>query len=444
MPFMKTKKVTVLIIIGFILILTLMFTGWHTKKTYEWSNINMITSSSGNDYDVGLTVYDDKLYAVWVEVNASKYNIAAKYYDGKWSNTTGVTGNSAGFNGFPQLAVYNSTLYVVWVSGDSSITGSDNWDVVVKDYGKENIASLAFPTTIGFPYRVAELCPGLIVYNNTLYAIWSVTGPMGGGKASTIVVQSFNGSEWGGIEELIPVPAAYTGFPYLMVYENRMYAFFSFSYEGKEADIRMSIYDGKWKDENRMLPVNYEFDRGFDMYPRAAVYHNKLYVAWMTNDSGITNSDDYDIVIRCFDGKNWGNITELTYKSDEGHDAFPCLTVFDDKLFVAWTTNDSGISNSSDFDVVLRYYDGSKWSSIQEITPSDDMGDDRCPQMVVYRNKLYVFWESNSSVTNGDDYDIVYRVLSKTTQSLFSFFKTIHSLVSKISLSLRPEHDIIP
>jgi len=432
----KMKKIATMLLLGIILIFTIAFIiGYYPKAEYRWSGVEGITFNDRNDYDVGLTIYDDKLYAVWTEANISVYNIVAKCYDGEWSNVIGVTGNSTGFNGFPQLAVYNNNLYVVWVSGDPSITGSNNWDVVVKDYGKENITPLDFPTTLGFPYRVAELCPSLTVYNNSLYAVWSVTGPMGGGKASNIVVQDFNCSEWGNIHELIPMPVAYAGFPCLTVYENNLYIFYSFSYEGKEADIRMSIYDGEWREENKMLLVNYESDSGFDMFPRATVYHNKLYVAWMTNDTGISNGDDYDIVIRCFDGKNWGDITEVTYKSDEGYDGFPCLTVFDNKLFVAWTTNDTGISHGNDFDVVLRYYDGSKWSSIQEITFSDDIGDDRCPQMIVYKNKLHVFWESNSSTIDGDDYDIVYRILSKIIVPSFSFFKTPLFLV-KTSLFL--------
>ncbi|MBU2496197.1 MAG: hypothetical protein KJ935_06860, partial [Candidatus Omnitrophica bacterium] len=149
---MKKKKTAALIMLAIILIFTITFIACYSPKTeYRWSSINRVTFNDGNDYDVGLTIYDDQLYAVWTEANASRYNIAAKYYNGEWSNAIWVTENSTGFNGFPQLAVYNSTLYVVWVSGDPSITGTDNWDVVVKDYGKENITPLGFRTTLGFP-----------------------------------------------------------------------------------------------------------------------------------------------------------------------------------------------------------------------------------------------------------------------------------------------------
>lgn len=153
--------------------------------------------------------------------------------------------------------------------------------------------------------------------------------------------------------------------------------------------------------------------------PLSIEYNDKLYTFWETRDDTISNGTDYDIVYRDSDGINYGSIEEITPINDSGgNDYLGDVAIFDDKLWITWSTTSTVTSDGDDWDIVYTYFDGNNWSPIAEITEAGDSGSDGNPKMISYYDKLYLFWTTNdTSISSGDDRDIVMRYNDGNTWS---------------------------
>jgi hypothetical protein len=206
-----------------------------------------------------------------------------------------------------------------------------------------------------------------------------------------------------------------------------------------------------------------------DQRPNAAVFNNKVYAVWMTNNTGNTtfwmHDDDFDpdlddnyepwwhwnhkgdiIISSSSDGIHWSKGFDLT-APDRWWDVdfAPSLCVFDDKLFAMWETNAPhyinyttgekrvDVTTKYDWDIVYRYTsDGENWSDFIEMTPKNDTPKgttgaanaipDEDPRLMVYTDpvtneeRMYCIWRTrNPKITNGTDYDIV---VSYTTDGI--------------------------
>ncbi len=147
-------------------------------------------------------------------------------------------------------------------------------------------------------------------------------------------------------------------------------------------------------------------DSGADKFPNLAIYDNKLYIAWSSMDRDITsptalNESDYDIVIRSFDGRNWSEIVELSpqaieTKSNTGEaegqedDYYPNIIAYKNKLYVFWVHN---ILYEDEPSIIqMRYYNGVQWSNVINFSYGG-RGDG-----IIYNNKLYYAY------TGGEEY----------------------------------------
>jgi hypothetical protein len=203
---------------------------------------------------------------------------------------------------------------------------------------------------------------------------------------------------------------------------------------------------------------------GMDMRPSMAIYDDgggeRLYIAWESNSTkvgpypipfpedddsrGITSGYDKDIVIlSSSDGVTWsdnvndfieitnpwiedGNTTNMTgynTKNPIPQDWLAQLIVFDGKLWCAWVTNNthSGPQEFGGSDIMITWSDDPQthdgWNNTNRIfnVSGDDTwnGSDFNPKLVVFQNKLFIFWQTNDTTRgNGSDYDILYRYTS--------------------------------
>ncbi len=225
-----------------------------------------------------------------------------------------------------------------------------------------------------------------------------------------------NLEKWGNITELsYPGGNEKDNYPTMVEFDSELYVIWAtwgdeFS-TGSDWDIVYRTYDGNsW---SGICEITYTSDTKNDSSPYAIVFNNKLYVTWISNDPGIANGTDWDVVIRSFDGGNWSNISEVTYPDDTGptmFDFLPQMEVFDGSLFVIWQTEADSISTGTDSDIVYRKYDEVTWGSIEELTLSSNTESDRFPTLEVFNNRLYAIWNTyDTSISNGIDGDIVYR-----------------------------------
>ncbi len=168
-------------------------------------------------------------------------------------------------------------------------------------------------------------------------------------------------------------------------------------------------------DENRewgQLIVVSEGTNGNNWSPSITTFQGNAYAAWQSYTTNFGNDEGSDILVRSFDGFSWSqNISDITSTSTEDN-SDTAICTHDDKLRVAWRTNDPIISSGDDWDIVVAAYDGSHWnSSLVELT-TDDSGDDFKPTMTVFDDALYICWQSHDpAITTGADSDIVIRIL---------------------------------
>lgn len=247
-----------------------------------------------------------------------------------------------------------------------------------------------------------------IVYDGKLYVTWTTNNDTLTNESDwDIVIQSYDGFLWSNITEITPSNDTYdSSFPQLAVYKGKLYVVWASGYTdqygnvaGRDRDIFVRIFDcTEWSDVFEINPIN---DNADDVNPDLAVYNDKLYIAWQTNNPNLTHQwsvDDYDIVIRSFDGALWSNITEITDPTDDTWSAVPQLMVYNDRLFAIWddywtTIPGSGSADiHSEWDIAIRSFDGYQWSDLTELSNTSNSIESYYPQVAVYDDKLYVIW----------------------------------------------------
>jgi hypothetical protein len=239
--------------------------------------------------------------------------------------------------------------------------------------------------------------------------------------------------------------------PEMCIFQERLYvAYRSYSWRDanqSDADIVInSTADGiTWQDSTIEITKAPDTEvpyiggkRSGDFYPSLAVFKNKLYCAWESDSPlplGSTHDEDRDILWTSFDGNTWQEPNELTAPTDQAaEDSYSKnpgikddyrvqLCTFNngssEQLFAIWTANNTGdekFPEDRKGDIVIsRTTDGDYWSTGFDLSANDKRYDeDFLPQLVEFEtsmgNALFAFWVTNNELlTNGGDWDIVYR-----------------------------------
>jgi hypothetical protein len=283
-----------------------------------------------------------------------------------------------------------------------------------------------------------------------------------------------NGVNWTGMQELRPEPDTSPPFnntfesadwrPTVEIFNNRLYCAWesnsTITTTGLDRDIILrSSADGfnwdanvvnvtdTWEDDySKNLGMKNDLDA--DM----VVFNNSLWLVWVTNNTdavgGFKRPANDIMISNSSDGITWRNATDLTSGDDwYANDISPSLAVFNNSLYVAWSSNNTdlnkGIDDQADYDIIYcNTSDGSKWSAPDVLNPNDNdlltkKGSlDIQPTLAEINGKLYCTWASASNkYTEGTDYDIV---LGYSTNGNLTELQN-HNEVSNPS-SENPEH----
>lgn len=215
---------------------------------------------------------------------------------------------------------------------------------------------------------------------------------------STLILPNIiSAQSWSEIIELTPNDNANDEYPASAVYNEKLYVVWQ-----SDNNIVMKSYDGiAWSSTEK---VSKSTGDGINRYPQLVVYNDKLYVLWETNDDLISHGEDWDIVLWCY-GCEIGNIAEVTDSNDSANDCNSQMTVYNNKLCIVW---------QSDNDIITRNYNATigsinnsnAWSNIENITSSES--NDYAPQISVYLNNLWILWVTeDENISSGSDSDIV-------------------------------------
>lgn len=258
-------------------------------------NINR-GSTSTNATKVDLIVFNNELYAAWIEQDGGGTNYqqvrAAKFNGSLWTNIDG--GGNYGLNYnilastyFVSLAVYNNKLYVTWTENSSSYAilhikrydGGSTWTFI----DGNSADGLNYD-----PIKSVNNAPSLSSYNGKLYTFWS--------ENSKIRVKQYDeSSRWtSGPDEGIngwnysAINGAYN--PSCYVYGNYQYV----SWENVATttpvtrQIRVVSFDGVTKnfiDGNAMSGINQNTTM-IAHNPKLIDYKGDLYAVWNEDNGG--------------------------------------------------------------------------------------------------------------------------------------------------------------
>jgi hypothetical protein len=180
--------------------------------------------------------------------------------------------------------------------------------------------------------------------------------------------------------------------------------------------------DGEnWSPVIKVSPV---IRNGMNDWPALIIYQEKLYIFWKTMDDNIadvTSENDMDIVYRWWDGTNFGPIKEITKGDDGAIDWSYDLAIYNNRIYIVWETDTSSdpLGVSFQVDIMVKSFDGNSWSNRKNLCPSGDKPEDKdeIPRAYVWYNpvrkmeELYVIWgRGNGQADGSGDINIVIRV----------------------------------
>jgi hypothetical protein len=332
-----------------------LYCAWESNSTVTTNNLDhdIILRSSANGFDWSSNLV--KLTDTW---------------EGNYSNNPGEK-NDWGAD----MAVFQDRLWMVWTTNNTDpLSGYSTpiGDIMISNSSDGTSWSNATDLTDGDYWYTKDYGPQLVVFNNSLYAVWIT---------NNTILNSGDDDDFD------------------IIYRNTTDGIF-------------------WNPPKVLNPNDNDplTKKGsFDIQPTLLVHDNKLYCAWVSTSTKYTQGFDRDIVVSY---SSDGNLTELqevyevTANDNEYPDHSPDLAVFNDKLYITWV-----VDVNDDSEILIRPFDidsvNDEFGTTQRVNPPDLGGDDYRPQILEFKNQLYAAWVSNDPRTGtGNDRDIISRYMT--------------------------------
>jgi len=329
------------------------------------------------------------------------------------SNTTSHSRMESG----PSTTVFHGRLYVAWESKDPTVSDGTDMDIVYRWYDGKEWSPIMEITDKGDTREDDSVV--LVVYRNRLYAIWSASVDEDFFSDDDLVMKwTEDGISWSPMVKVSPlIMGGMNDWPSPAVYNGRLYIFWKTTDTTISTDDDMDIVY-RWWDGTRFGPIEEvtvdqgELDWAYDV----AVYNGRLYLAWET-DIGVMTFN-VDIMVKSFDGVSWTSRMDMCPADDTVKDEIPKLYVWHnpvrgkDELYLIWGRGNGNQYGTGDVDVVIRVYDGSSWSGMQEISIPNEKRQNMGYHLVSYNGRLYAIWVrgNRAEVIDRNDYLVVYKI----------------------------------
>ncbi len=237
--------------------------------------------------------------------------------------------------------------------------------------------------------------PVMTVYNNELYAAWEEVS----GGISQIRVKKYNGgTSWisaGDTNSINKDPTKSAMNPALTAFNGYLYAAWD-EYNGSRHVIRVHRYNGSsWTQVDGDGPQGLNRDLTPAEQPCMTVFNNELYIAWMETIS----SKNYVHVKKSVDGTTWNFVDGNTETglNCASYSAFsPCLAVWNNQLYISWSEeNISGVRQVR----VRQYESGNTWNTVDggnglNLSSLHNAGE---PYLIALNNTLYAAWDETKT-----------------------------------------------
>jgi hypothetical protein len=153
-----------------------------------------------------------------------------------------------------------------------------------------------------------------------------------------------------------------------------------------------------------------------NLNPRFGADDDALYLAWTSNEPNWTTGNDDDVVFRFTeDGSTWSEVIEISGHYNDGLDKLPVVQPFKGTTWFLWETNDDLDSDGRDMDIVMRPWDGRDFGQTIEVTPSGDTYNDHHIQVAADDDHMYMMWmKKNYTSGMANVHDVWARVFDGT------------------------------
>ncbi|HEX6294532.1 MAG TPA: sialidase family protein [Nitrososphaeraceae archaeon] len=333
-----------------------------------------LSNNIGDSVNAQMAVYGNNVYVVWEDTsNGGDKNIffrASHDYGQTFDPIIDLSNNTL-TSISPHIAVSGNNVYVGWKDGTGTlfIASHDNgrtFDPIIIIGGGGS--------------------PIILVSGNNVYVSWSE----GDDELSLIFRASHdNGRTFDPSINLSPADDISTS--KIIVSGNNVYVVVvDLGRSGDDVYFRVSNDNGR-----TFGPViNLSNNPGISSFPDIAVSGNNVYIVW--RDGG-------DIFFRTShdNGKTFEKVINLSH--NDGNSFRPQIVVSTQNVYVVWVDD----SNGGDWDIFFRAStdNGKKFEDIIDL--SKNVGTSEDPQIVSYRNNVYVVWVEENEPA---DPDIFFRV----------------------------------
>jgi hypothetical protein len=409
--------------------------GWPTPFWRDPVKVTRNGDSPGENSPAFLAT-DDRLWVAWASkdpnlVGGKDWDIVVAWSaDGTaWSAPEDISPPDDLYeDDSPKIIAYGGKIYVAWsaAQNESQFSNSNIFIRAWNGTGWEAALRLT-PNDL----RRMNDWPQMEVYDGRLFVFWRTTderlaetSPDGGDM--DMVYRTYDGSAWANTLELTPDWDTEIDWSLSLIkFDGKLFAFWDMdtdlTFRGFTVDIFYRAFDGTdWSDPYNIIP---QPDIELDEIPKLAVYRNpvtgqdELWACWIRGDPG---SHDLDIMVRRYDGKSWGPMTELTRQGEKKDNMGAELLEYDGRLYAVWVTGTNTTEEENGTiriyntygDVIIRAYDGYGWSDFMELTPGEENDNANSPALAVYNGKLYCGWAYPYEPTTPDGtetWDIVVR-----------------------------------
>jgi hypothetical protein len=346
------------------------------KLFFAWESASVlpIGSTHGSDRDIVWSAYDDVSASSPRELTAPTENAGEDIY----SENPGIKDDK-----HVQLCTFDNgsgeQLFAIWTAnntGDENFPGDMIGDIVVSRTIDGFSWTTGFDLTFDDKRYDDDTSPQMVEFEtsmgNALYAFWITNNEKltNGSDLDIVYRYTFDGINWSQTKNLIV-----------------------------ESGIKESNNNQESIDEDLSV----------------LVYDGQLYVLWRTSNPNIADGRDIDIVlIHSSDGFNWSAPIEVTPKSDILFNNRPIAAIHDGNLVVAWRAVKSIDKGAIELRIFYKTTD--KWSGVITVSPSGVGGDDYRPDIISFNNKLMVAWVTQDNTTAlGEDSDVMVRWLMPRT-----------------------------
>lgn len=368
------------LIVFVLMLIPMMF--FPTGSAISWGTEIEISSDSNQNEpqrDAAIAVENGKVYTVWSQDDGKKYNIYFRENDSiSWQAEVPLIVDMNIEQNNPDIAVENGVVHVVW--HDQQWGG---WDIAyTKRVGGIWGSIDEISVDIGME---VQWHPKIAASDGNVYVVWQdgrdgdwdifFTYHNGVGWSSPTQINTDSGTE----AQTYPRIDAGGGKAYVVWEEDT---------GSGNTDIMLRVFDGStW---GTIMTVSQDPPNEAQLEPDVAFDGGVVHVVWQQ-----INVSDRDIFYRSWNGISFSTIQTLNKDIGTEFQKVPAITAQFGKVYVVWADAKDG---GSDWDIMCRQYNGSKWLEPEEISHDAGTEFQNNPEIDTENGTIHVVWEKYDSV----------------------------------------------